>query len=251
MQIHHRTILLIILALLFAPVGVFAQSDDETLTLRIRRDFGYGGGSRIQGNFSMRAQGPEGLVEVEFLIDDTTVMLDHEAPFRFDFRTADFEPGVHTLAAVGRLVNGRLLSSNSYTYEFITAAQAKTATLRLIVPILVIVGGLSVVGILIPVLLGGKKGSFKLGEYGAAGGAICPRCTFPYSRLFFSPNLIFGKLGRCPHCGKWAVVRRATTNDLQDAEQRYQTDAEMGVSETAEAKEDVMKRLLDDSRFEG
>jgi hypothetical protein len=38
---------------------------------------------------------------------------------------------------------------------------------------------------------------------------------------------------------------------LQDAEQRYQTDAEMGVSETAEAKEDVMKRLLDDSRFEG
>lgn len=245
-----RHLLTILLVVLFAiPSLVFAQ-DDETLTLRINRDFGFGGGSRIQGRFSMRASGPDSLERVEFLIDGEVVDVDHEAPFRYQFHTDDFPPGVHQLSALGITNDGRQLSSVTFTYQFLSSEQAKSVTTKLVVPILVIVGLLSLVAIIGPALLGKRKGAFRIGEYGAAGGAICPRCTFPYSRHFLSPNLLVGKLERCPHCGKWALVSRASPSDLEAAEARLNADHEKGRRPVEREDDQDLKRQLEDSRFE-
>jgi len=73
----------------------------------------------------------------------------------------------------------------------------------------------------------------------------------PYSRHFFSPNMLLGKLERCPHCGKWAIVRAAYGTELREAEQRFRADQEQGNIQVEEDEAGRLKRMLDDSRFEG
>jgi hypothetical protein len=120
-------------------------------------------------------------------------------------------------------------------------------TSQIIVPLLVAIGVLTVFGTLAPVLLGRKK-AFKLGEYSLMGGAVCPRCQFPYSRNLLAPSLLVGKLQRCPHCGKWAVVPRASQAALNAAEARFQAKDAGHIESSVE--EDDYKKLLDESRFE-
>lgn len=247
----HKYLLAILISLSLAlPSLVFAQEDEDTFRLRVTRDFGFGGGSQIQGRFSMRASGPEDLERVEFFIDGQVVNEDVETPFRYQFDTDEYSPGVHKLSALGYVKGGAVLSSVTFTYEFLSAENARSATLKLVVPILVVVGGLSLVALVGPALLGRRKGAFKIGEYGAAGGAICPRCTFPYSRRMFAPNLIFGKLERCPHCGKWAVVSRASPTELEAAEARLLEDHDQGRRPIDREEDQDLERLLEESRFE-
>lgn len=228
----------------------FAQEEEEGLTLRVIRDFGYGGGRQIQGRFSMRASGPEDLTRVEFLIDGEVVFDDLEPPFRYSFSTDDFPPGMHRMSAIGYLKRGEELGSATFTYEFISADEAKSAAVKFVLPLLVVLGGVSLVALIGPALLGRRKGAFRIGEYGAAGGAVCPRCTFPYSRHMLSPNLVLGKLERCPHCGRWALVRRASSMELEAAEARLQQDGMQGRRSIESQDDQELKRLLEDSRFE-
>ncbi len=56
----------IIIATLVFALPVLAQ-DEQRLSLRLSRDFGYSSGSgRVQGAFSMIASGPENLERVQF-----------------------------------------------------------------------------------------------------------------------------------------------------------------------------------------
>ena len=251
MSFRFRQVLIVLLTMLFSiPSLAVAQDEEETLTLRIRREFGYGGGSKIQGRFSMKATGPDSLERVEFLIDGEVVDVVGEPPFRYRFHTDDFEPGVHELSAIGFTSDGRELTSVTFTYQFLSAEEARAATAKLVVPLIIIVGGISLVAIIGPALLGRRKGAFRIGEYGAAGGAVCPRCTFPYSRHVLSPNLVLGKLERCPHCGKWAIAARASPSDLEVAEARLQEDYERGRRPVEREEDQDMKRLLEESRCE-
>jgi hypothetical protein len=198
----------------------------------------------------MRASGPDNLERVEFLIDGEVVEVVSETPFRYRFHTDDFAPGVHKLSALGYTSEGRELSSVTFSYQFLSAEEARSATMNLVVPILILVGGVSLVAIIGPALLGRRKGTFRVGEYGASGGAICPRCAFPYSRHLFSPNLVVGKLERCPHCGKWAIVGRATSTELEAAEARLLEDHEIGRRPIERGDEQDLRRQLEESRFE-
>lgn len=243
--------LTLLLYLLFSVPSVgFAQEDEQGLTLRVVRDFGYGGGSQIQGRFSMRASGPTDLVLVEFIIDGEVVNEDRDPPFRYVFSTDDYSPGVHRMSAKGYLSGGGELGSATFTYEFLSAEDAKGAVMKFVIPLFAILGGVTLVAFIGPALLGRKRGVFKIGEYGPAGGAVCPRCTFPYSRHFLSPNLIFGKLGHCPHCGKWAIVPRASQLELEAAEARLKKDELKGRLSPDQQDDEELKRLLEDSRFE-
>jgi hypothetical protein len=251
MRSHYKHFLSIFLSLVLTlPVVVYAQDEDEALVLRINRDFGYGGGSQIQGRFSMRVSGPDDLEWVEFLLDGEVVGEDREPPFRYSFSTDDYSPGVHRLSAIGYTQVGGQLASVTYSYEFISAAEARSKAIRLVIPILAIIAVMSLVTLVVPSLLGKNKGSFRMGEYGAAGGAVCPRCAFPYSRHVLAPNLVMGKLGRCPHCGKWAIVRRASPEDLDQAESRLREDHDRGRGMVESDRDQDLERLLEDSRFE-
>ena len=212
------------LSLLVPAVAVRAQETGEPLDLRLTRDWGYGGlNGEIQGTFSLRVKGPEGVVRVDFIIDDAVVNSDAEPPFRYQFNTGEYPPGAHTLTAVGYLADGTPLHGKTYQRTFLTAAEAREATKALLVPLLLFVGAVTVGGFLVSLLISRRAG-YQPGKYGMAGGAVCPRCGFPYTRHMMSPNLLVGKLERCPHCGKWAVVPAASRADLQAAEERWAQD---------------------------
>jgi hypothetical protein len=63
-----------------------------------------------------------------------------------------------------------------------------------------------------------------------------------------SPNLIVGKLVRCPHCGKWGILPRASSAELEAAEARLAQENQ-GTLE-APHEEQRLRRMLDESRFE-
>jgi hypothetical protein len=238
----------LVLALLLArAVGAAAQG--EGLELGLSRDFGYGAGRDIQGLFTMHVDEQAGVTEVSFLIDGEVVAIDDEPPFEFQFSTGDYRLGVHTLAAVGALEGGGEIRSPERTVEFVSADEGWKTVLRIAGPVLVIILLASVIGIVGPLVLDRKGTGFQRGVYGLAGGAVCPRCGLPFSRHSLAPNLLLGKLERCPHCGRWSIVRQANRAELEIAEARFDADAEQGALRPDDEAERV-RREIEDSRYE-
>ncbi len=235
-------------ALLLAP-PVAAQAQGETLELRLNRDWGYGGlNGEIEGRFSMIASGPESLSEVHFLIDGETVFEDREPPFRYQFQTGEFDPGRHTLSARGLLADGREIRSGEIVRVFLSAEQAGSKTVGLVIPILVVALVVGLGSAVIPMVLGRKKVHVP-GQYGLAGGAVCPKCQMPFSRSVLAPNLLIGKLERCPHCGKWSLAGRASRDALAEAEARLAQEGSPQVA-VEESEREKLERLIDESRFD-
>ena len=233
---------------LILVVHVSAQEVDELLVIDFNRDFGYGGfGIDIQGRFSMKVRSPDDIVRVEYFLDGEKVFEGVKSPFKWQFNTAEFPEGRHTFSAVGYKADGEELHAQEFVRDFLSSDQAWSQTGNFVVPLLVIVGIGTIGGILGPILLGRKKKHIP-GVYGMAGGAICPRCAFPYSRSMMAPNLLVGKLSRCPHCGKWAIVPSASLEKLQAAEARFAAEGQTEIEGPNE--EEKMSQMLEDSRFD-
>jgi len=246
-----RTTAIILLALILSllPAAAAAQGGGQSLELSLKRTFGYaGGGGQIQGRFAILASGPSDLASVTFLLDGETMAEVAQAPFRYSFSTGDYALGAHTLTATGTTSSGQTLNAQPLQLNFVSADASASAALKIAVPILVGALVLALVSSIVPAL-SRKRKPFELGSYGVAGGAVCPRCGMPYSRSAFGPNLVVGKLERCPHCGKWAIVPRASKARLQEAEARYRQDAHRGEVDP-DQQERRYERMLDDSRFE-
>jgi len=242
------TPLLLVIFLFAFPFSVAAQADDDPLVISLNKDFGYAAGGKIQGRFSLKVRSPDDLVRVEYLIDGEVVHTSTKPPFRYQFNTASFSNGKHSFSAIGYRIDGSEIISTEFTREFIDAEQAWKNVGDFTVPLFVVVGVVSLLGALGSAFFGRKK-EFKLGDYGLAGGVVCPRCQLPFGRNLLAPNLVVGKLSRCPHCGKWAVLPRASQVDLEEAEHRY---SHNGVTELELPDADMdYRNLLDDSRYEG
>jgi hypothetical protein len=236
-------------ALLGLPTAVAWAQATETLTLRVNKDFGFQAGNRVQGTISMWAEGAgEDVVEVTFLIDGQVVGIDQEAPFRHQFHTGDYALGTHVLSAVALRADGVEIRAPEREVEFVTAEEGWRVGLQIGGPILGLVLLVSILGTLGPVLLG-RRTPFRLGEYGLAGGAVCARCGLPFSRHSLAPNLVLGKLERCPHCGKWSIARQASRAQLEIAEARFDADAKQGALRPDD-EADRLRREIEDSRYE-
>lgn len=243
-------ITLIVLLALVSTVPAFAQDVDDRLNVNLRRNFGYKAGGRIQGRFTVTADGPQDLERVVYLLDGEIFAEVSESPFRFSFSTSDYPIGTHTLSAVGTTASGSEIMATEIALEFISAEDSWQKATNIAVPLIIGVIVLTGLGVLLPALMGRRSGSFKLGNYGPAGGAVCPRCGFPYRRHFLSPNLMVGKLERCPHCDKWAIAPRASHAALVEAEARYRADAEIGLLEQdPEGSKAQAQHKLDDTRY--
>jgi hypothetical protein len=238
----------LVLALAMLPAVALAQDDSGTLQINLKRTFGFAAGARIQGRFTITAKGPQDLSRVTFTLDGNQIAQISQAPFSFGFSTGDYGLGNHTLSATGMTLAGQEIEAQPLQLEFVSAEESANAAFRIAGPILVGALILVLISSVVPAL-GRKKGTFELGSYGAAGGAVCPRCKMPYSRSVLGPNLVLGKLERCPHCGKWAIVRRASQAQLKAAEALYQQDAHQGEVDP-DQHERRYERMLDDSRFE-
>ena len=243
----NKIVLLTVILTLLLTTAASAQSESPELKMRLSRDFGYGGFSNdIQGTFSIHVSGPDDLVEVQFYLDEILLGTDKEAKFALQFQTDNYEEGWHEIYAIGILADGTELRSNEARREFVSAE----GTMDFVIPIIIIVLAVSVIGVAVPMFMGKGGGSISIGNYGAAGGAVCRRCEFPFKRSVLSPNLVVGKLTRCPHCGKVAISRRAYPAELAAAEERYHAaQQESGTIETP-SEADSLNRSLEDSRFD-
>lgn len=248
-------ILLLVMAFSISSASAQEQ-DDRELSLRMSKTFGYSSGftySKIQGVFTISATGPEDLSRVVFYVDDTVIAEDTDTPFEARFTTDDYELGQHSIHAVGYTEGGRELTSNQFTSEFVTSSQGWESALRILVPVLVIALGVTVVGAILPLLSRRKGVEVAPGaeqNYGAAGGAICPRCERPFPLHFLAPNL--GptlKLQACPHCGRFGVVRRRTLETLRAAEAAERKRARPDIK-PAESEEERLRRELERTRYE-
>ncbi|HEY4724007.1 MAG TPA: hypothetical protein VII92_19290 [Anaerolineae bacterium] len=223
--------------------------------MTVRRDWGYGNGSRIQGHFSMEAVGPANLTAVVFKIDEAIVAEVTRPPFKVQFVTDEYSPGWHTLIAVGKTSDGRTLTSAPRRFEFVSGAEAWAGAQRLIVSVL---GAVTVVMAVVLALqfVATRTGSQKrlpLGaprRYGIAGGTICPKCQRPFALHWWSFNGGLQKFDRCEHCGQWSLARHMSHDQLTRAEA---AEARLALPETPAPElnaEEKFQRQLDESRFD-
>lgn len=239
----------VLLISLLLPCVAHAQG--IALTLRLSKVIGYNGfDGAIQGTFKLKAQGPATLEQVSFYIDGNLIGTVEQPPFELQFSTGDHDTGIHTFSAQGTLSNGQTMQAEPLRAEIITAAQARRATLNLVLPILLLSLGAVIVSALFPLLAGRKANSRPTGSYGAGGGAVCPRCLLPFSRHVLALNLLAGKLERCPHCGKWSVVARAAPAELSAAEDRLRAERQSTQGHTPSNAQDRRQKRLEDTRFE-
>ncbi len=230
-------------SLLLAAIPASAQ---EALTLRLRRDFGFGLGSNVQGTFSFRVSGPDNLERVEFLIDGDIIGADDMAPFRLQFRTESYSLGIHTLSAVGYTGDGRILNSNTIQRQFVSGSSANRVALWIIIPILVLaLGGRAVSSW---IANRGRAHEDKLAVTGPFGGTLCPKCSHPFAMHIWGINVGLGKYDRCPHCGKWSLVRRVPSDVLHSASVALAKDVGENAPTTNDG--DSFRQQLDDSRFD-
>jgi hypothetical protein len=228
---------LILFLVLGSLAPALAQEDDRPLELRLRRDFGYGSGLKIQGRLSMHVEELENVERVEFLVDREVIGEDGEAPFALQFNTGSFPDGWHTLHAIGYLPGGETVRSNTIRREFVPASTANWTMFAIFGVVIALL-------ILRFVLTRGDKA----GSYGMVGGTVCPHCERPFAYHVWSFALLVGRLDRCPHCGKWSFTRRWLPEDLAAAERQSQ-----GGSHAARAlvsDEERLRREIDSSRYD-
>jgi hypothetical protein len=233
------------LTLALVALTAFPARAQETLTLGLNKNFGFAWSNQIQGNFTIRADGPADLAHVVFLIDGQPMGEATQAPFQVAFHTGSYALGEHALSATGETAGGDQISANALRLEFVSPDVGAQFALRLLVPILALLAVVMLATTVGPMLFG--RGTFRPGHYGVAGGAVCSRCRLPFSRHVLAPNVVFGKLERCPHCGRFGIARRATADELTVAEARLTSD---GPPPPPESETEQLSRQIEDSRYD-
>lgn len=223
MRKNYLFVTLVLLATLVFVTAAHAQEVEE-LKLSVSRDFGSSlGTGYIQGIFSMKVTGPFNLVKVQFYIDNSLIAEDIESPFKVQFVTDDYAPGMHTMYAMGYTSDGRELRTREMTSNYMSAEESQQRGLKISLPILALVLIWVLFSKVVPTLNRGRKKDELLPpgkrNYGVIGETICPRCGQPFALSIFSPNMLVGKLVRCPNCGKWFIGRRASIEELRVAEE--------------------------------
>jgi len=244
-----------VLFTLYASRFTVAYAQNDELQLAVRRNFGYGGGSQIQGNFRMEIDTPPaGVIAVTFLIDGIAIGTDAEPPFRIDFDTENYADGWHELTAEAQTRDGRTLVSEVRRFEFVPAEVGFEVGGRIAGIVFVIVGGIFVFVTVLQFLLPGrgKTNSLPLGakrNYGWLGGAICPKCQRPFPLHWWRFKLGKASYDRCDHCGRWSLVHAASPAQLTAAEQAELAQAQPEKALAHENAEERLRRQLDETRY--
>ena len=239
--------LISILACLLAVTGAAAQAGQ--LTLKLSRDWGYGGfRGDIQGLFTMHVTGPADVTKVTFYIDNTSIGEVDKAPYNLQFNTDNYPLGIHELYAVGSSSSGQEYRSNIVKAEFVPASQGG----KTVIPILIIVLAAVVLSAVVPLVISRRGKNVPMGSernYGAGGGAICPKCHRPFPLSVLSPHLGFAKIAVCPYCGKLSLAHPQPIEKLRQAEQDELAGEKALVPE--ETEEEKLRKEMDDSKYQG
>ncbi|RPJ50877.1 MAG: hypothetical protein EHM21_04025 [Chloroflexi bacterium] len=255
-----HTRLFVFLFIFFALAApVFAQ--DAEFRLQTRREFGYGSGSDVRGNFALTIFGNQETIQsVTYLLDGNEMGTVTEPPFKFQFTTSSYPDGAHALTAVVITRDNREVITPQVRLNFISRDQESQSVQRILFPLLGVVLAITVIGVAGQYWLMRRGGNDHLApgaprSYGLKGGTICPRCKRAYGVHFWSINLIGGYFDRCDYCGKWAFVRSRSRAEL-DAAVRAEV-AAAAASETslpavqngAETDDERLRKMMDESRY--
>jgi len=250
---------------LLLVVGLAAPAQAQSVEYRIDldRNFGYGNGSNVRGDFtnSIYSEGgtAENIASVTYRIDGQTMAMINEAPFEFRYNTDSYPSGVHVIDAVVTTKDGREVTTPPVQVNFLSSAEQNTSMQRIFIP--VFTGILIAFGIAVAVqLLVLRRNPKQLApgvprSYGFKGGTICPRCDRPYAIHFWSINLGLHHLDRCDYCGKVALVTRKHPDLLAAAEMAElaaarANEGSLPGAENGQSEEDRLRKMLDDSRFQ-
>lgn len=231
--------LLLLLAVSFSPA--LAQNGEADWSLNLRRDWGYGMGSDIQGKMTLSLSGDlSNVSRVLYFFNNDMVSEQTREPFRFSFNTDEFVSGLNTIHAEVHTIDGKVSSLSPLVYNFLSSDQASNAAIKMIGSI---VGITLLVSALSFFISSRNRGQNKNG-IGHLGLAVCKQCDRTFPRSFFGLNMVAGKFERCPHCGKWQITRRASPEQIARADQPFQN----GDNPNPEALNEERDEL-DDSRF--
>jgi hypothetical protein len=243
----------LVVILLLLPSGWGAAQGESDLVVRLTRNFGYSSGmGKVQGTFTVKASGPQDLSRVTFYLDGEQMGELTQEPFHLRFSTDRYDLGGHTLYAIGVTAGGHELHSNEINLQFVSAEEGWQSAMRFIFPLLALVFGLMIFSYVVMFLTAGKTKNLPLGtprNYGLAGGAICPRCQRPFPRHVLAPNLVAGKLERCPFCGRWSVVRARSLDELRVAEAAELETDQDALQPLALSEDERLRRDLEASRY--
>ena len=246
--------LLVVCLLVAMPV----LGQDGGLTIAVHKRFGYNMGSQIQGSFSIKARGPEDLATVTFTIDGAPLATMTAPPFEAAFQTRDYDLGWHEIAAEGTTAGGEALESPPLRFQFVSPEAVTKGMVRLLVPVLILIVGAIVLSAVVPLFTGRNKQprspeAYTPGEprsYGMFGGTVCPKCGRPFGLHWWGLNVgLFSKYDRCPHCGKWSLVRRASREALVAAEAAESAARAATIAPPQLTEEEALREQLEDSRY--
>jgi len=242
----NRIFMLFVLAMVFALSFSAVMAQESPFTLRMVRDWGYGNGTDINGRMSLSVKGDQAQIQqVTFFIDGEVMASVTSAPFKLQFDTNNFDPGLHRLTAEVKTIAGETYTTNGLVSNFVEKGAANQSTLK----ILLLVGGIVAVSMGIQFLMqknANKNPKYDENgriQYGVWGAAVCPSCGQPFNRSFLGINLVGVRLERCPHCGKLVAARRASPLEIERANQKTQPE------EPQKFVEKLEKDDLDESRF--
>lgn len=107
---------------------------------------------------------------------------------------------------------------------------------------------IAVLGVVVVIVLaralflnGGKMGPI-------AGMAVCRKCGRAFARPFLAPNMVVGKLVRCPHCGAWVILPAASQAELEVAAAREQ--GPEAPAAPSLGQEDELRQRIERSKYE-
>jgi hypothetical protein len=249
---------LVTVFILFSAVLPVRAQEQPDLKLNISRVFGYSSGIGsekydIQGTFTLKASGPENLARVVFTIDGQNMGEATQPPFNLRFVTDSYPLGTHTMRALGYTSGGDELKSNPIAANFVTAGEGWQAGLKIAIPMLGIVFGVILVGMVFTLFSARSQRKIPLGaprKYGLSGGTICQNCGRPFALHFLALHAAGSKFDRCPFCGKWKLVKSIPLAELRAAEAAELARGQESGQVPAEPELEKLRKELDDSRFQ-
>jgi hypothetical protein len=230
-----------------------ARAQESELRLSLRKDWGFSMGGQIQGLFTLSVKGPQDMTSVHFEMDGKEIAAVTQPPFALQFSTDQYDQGWHKLSATTQTTGGKTLQSNVINVEFLSAEAGWQTTQRILIPL----AGVVLLALLLStvgpfVMTRRRKAMFEPGQgprnYGISGGAICPKCRRPFARHLISPNLLVGKLERCPYCGKWSIAPAASPAALAEAEAAELEASKPDVPDLN--PEEKLRRQIEESRYQ-
>jgi len=116
----NRIFMLFVLAMVFALSFTAVMAQESPFTLRMVRDWGYGNGTDINGRMSLSVKGDQAQIQqVTFFIDGEVMASVTSAPFKLQFDTNNFDPGLHRLTAEVKTIAGETYTTNGLVSNFV------------------------------------------------------------------------------------------------------------------------------------